>query len=309
MPTYAELKLDPLADLPSLFTICSSVMTTYGSKQMFFSLLGKDGNTWLGSFLQVDDQHTSFYHGGWVEVKLPPVFAHQWVRSCMAVNSESGLLQWVVDGTLVENATNPLLRNTKNKPTDLTGKLVLGVWQSYATKKWELRGNQVANLNIFSTALSIGEMKQHTVGGKCPPEGDYLAWGQMEWTLRGQAVIKTVDEKDLCMGDPFLNLYPARYPTMESCRHFCQNLGSRSPQLVTSQQWTHLHLFLDRLINKRGPKAMTIWLPLDDKDTDGQWVDYYDRKGSHTLPKFMFFSHCNALWKGGEWGRGGLNYV
>ena len=69
VPTYAELKLDPLADLPSLFTICSSVMTTYGSKQMFFNLLGKDRNTCLGSFLQVDDQQTSFYHGGWVEVK------------------------------------------------------------------------------------------------------------------------------------------------------------------------------------------------------------------------------------------------
>ena len=122
--TYAELKSDPLAHLPSSFTICSSVMTTYGRLQTLFTLLGKDRNKWLASFLQVDDE-TSFYwkwesSGWWVDVKLPPVFAHQWVRSCMAVNSESGLFQWVVDGTLLEDTTVAHVEDTKYKPTDLT---------------------------------------------------------------------------------------------------------------------------------------------------------------------------------------------
>ena len=53
--TYAELKNDPRADLPSSFTICSNVMTTYGSEQTFFTLLGKDGNKWLTPFLMVAD--------------------------------------------------------------------------------------------------------------------------------------------------------------------------------------------------------------------------------------------------------------
>ena len=35
--TYAELKQDPIADLPLAFTICSSAMTTYGKTQMFFT--------------------------------------------------------------------------------------------------------------------------------------------------------------------------------------------------------------------------------------------------------------------------------
>ena len=90
--TYAQLKKDPRADLPSAFTICSSVMTTYRRRQMLFNLLGNDGNKWLGSAFQVVDDETSFYHGGWAKVKLPPVFAHQWVKSCMSVNSESGHL-------------------------------------------------------------------------------------------------------------------------------------------------------------------------------------------------------------------------
>ena len=91
--TYAWLKRDPRADLPPSFTICSSVMTTYGSEQTFFTLLGKDGNKWLSSFLKVAGDRTSFFHWKWADSELPPIFTHQWVRSCVAVNSESGLLQ------------------------------------------------------------------------------------------------------------------------------------------------------------------------------------------------------------------------
>ena len=42
---YALLKKDPTGNLPPSFTICSSSMTTYGSYQIIFSLLGKDGNS------------------------------------------------------------------------------------------------------------------------------------------------------------------------------------------------------------------------------------------------------------------------
>ena len=55
--TYAELKNDPRADLPSSFTICSGAMTTYGTNgQMFFNLLGNDRYKWLGSMMIYDDE-------------------------------------------------------------------------------------------------------------------------------------------------------------------------------------------------------------------------------------------------------------
>ena len=100
-------------------------------------------------------------------------------------------------------------------------------------------------------------MHQHTLGGNCTPQGDYLAWKDMQWNLKGQAVIETVDEKELCMGHPALNLYPAPFTSMESCKQFCGNLGSRSPSLVTLQQWTNLQRVLEGLLirNERG-----IWL-------------------------------------------------
>ena len=100
----------------------------------------------------------------------------------------------------------------------------------------------------------------------------------MQWSPRGQAVIETVDEKEPCMGHPFLNIYPNHYHPMESCSHFCQHLGSRSPPLVTLQQWTILQRNLEGLINNRGTKELAIWLALDDKDTEGEWVDNYDHK-------------------------------
>ena len=89
--TYAELKHDPRGDLPAAFTICSSVMATYGITHIFFNILGKDGNSWLQPLVTVvgSKKHPfyamKFYHVKWLKVKLPPVFAHQWVRSCMAI--------------------------------------------------------------------------------------------------------------------------------------------------------------------------------------------------------------------------------
>ena len=125
--TYAELKQDPIADLPPAFTICSSTMTTYGKTQMFFNILGEDGNSWLQPTFNTRNEKAIFLHKNVVDIKLPQIFAHQWVRSCAAINSELGLLQWVVGGILVENATVDVLRDTNaNKPTDLTGKIVLG---------------------------------------------------------------------------------------------------------------------------------------------------------------------------------------
>ena len=44
------------------------------------------------------------------------------------------------------------------------------------------------------------------------------------------------------------------------------------------QQWTSLQRDLDGLINNKRPKDERIWLPLDDEDLDGEWVDFYNRK-------------------------------
>ena len=90
--------------------------------------------------------------------------------------------------------------------------------------------NKVTNLNIFSTAHSVEVMRQNTQGGMCIEDGDYLAWKDMEWTLHGQAVIETVDAEQPCVGQPFVDVYPAEMD-QQSCMYLCENLGSRAPSI------------------------------------------------------------------------------
>ena len=98
---------------------------------MFFGLLGTDKNQWLSAALYVPESKnilsTILLYGiKNADKKLPPVFPYQWVRSCMAINTESGLVQWVVDGTIVENKIIEELKNPLNRPTNLDGNLILG---------------------------------------------------------------------------------------------------------------------------------------------------------------------------------------
>ena len=265
--TYAQLKRDPRANLPSAFSICSSSMTTYGWTQILFNILGRDGNRWLQPFFEVPDLKTIFYHVRFLDKQLPPVFAHQWVRSCLAIHSEKDFLQWVVDGTLIENGTVDLLIEHKaNKPSDLSGKIVLGAFQSLGTKKWEdsWLSNQVTNLNIFSRILTIKEMVEITKGERFASEGDYLAWEDMQWNLNDRAHIEYVNSDETSKSHPSLNLYPAQY-NMETCMSFCPKIGSRSPPSVTLQQWEKLQYNLEGL-----NKQKYIWLALDDSDIEAE---------------------------------------
>ena len=194
----------------------------------------------------------------------------------MAIDSDSGFLQWVVDGVLVHNATLELLRNNSaNKPTDLTGKIVLGAFQNSGTKTWidVWLSNQVSNLNIFSRFLTLEEIKkEYTKGGRCCSEGDYLAWQDMQWNLNDKARIEYVTRDEVCKSHPSLNLYPASFQ-MKDCMVFCKKLGSRFPPSVTLQQWENLERNLDGL-----RKPMNIWLAMTDSETKGEWRDFYDGK-------------------------------
>ena len=46
--TFAELEHDPRASLPSSFTVCATLLSVINNQNpMFFTLLGKDGNSWF----------------------------------------------------------------------------------------------------------------------------------------------------------------------------------------------------------------------------------------------------------------------
>ena len=121
--SYAVLKNHPGTAMPLSFTICSDIMTVYSTKDnrlMFFNLLGSDGDHLLKAIMLSELLMTDLDEASG---QKPMVFPNQWVRSCMAVDTVSGMIQWVVDGNLVENRTrccvDDVLKDSK-LPKDLT---------------------------------------------------------------------------------------------------------------------------------------------------------------------------------------------
>ena len=156
--SYAELKHDPRASLPDSFTVCSTVRTTgcqsyYWPK--FFHILDNNRGQFLVPGLNhgsIDSRLSLNFHENSSPLlfgKVLPLFPSQWMRSCMAVNTTSGLIHWVVDGTLVLSEKFAEVKESKNRPKDLSRKLVLGA--SLYVGSWFASTVEVTNLNIYSS--------------------------------------------------------------------------------------------------------------------------------------------------------------
>ena len=172
--TYAELKHDPKASLPDSFTICSTIMTTNCRSNLwptFFAILNTNRTQFLAAFRNHGSVENFFEIlfseslSGAVISKQPPFFPNQWIRSCMAVDTTSGLIHWVVDGTLILTRISEEVKSSKKHPKDLSKRLILGARSIGGV--WLAPSHQVTNLNIFSSALSMEKMKRMTEAGGC----------------------------------------------------------------------------------------------------------------------------------------------
>ena len=187
--TYSQLKYDPRASLPSSFTICVSVLVTIDNlRPSLFTLLGNDGQPWFSVQIRPDLKgnfagRQFFYpvQNQFAKVETMRAFPNQWVRSCLALNTESGLVQWVAQGELMDN--NTLTGITNNVPTNLSDKVVLG---SYYLRGWHPSSNKFTKLEIFSSALDVKTMMEYTKGEGCGDDGDYLSWDEIQWNLHGE---------------------------------------------------------------------------------------------------------------------------
>ena len=170
--TYSVLKNDRRASLPSSFTICISVLVTTDNVWgiSLFTLLGNDGQAWFSpQFMTatgfVDGRGHQLQYGvanQIVENATAWMFPQQWVRSCLALNTVSGLVQCVSRGELLDNRTLPGI--TTNVPTDLSDNLILGSNYMAANGKWRILSNKITKLEIFSNALSVENMIEYTNG-------------------------------------------------------------------------------------------------------------------------------------------------
>ena len=287
--TYAELKNDPRSNLPDSFTICSTIMDTTCQSSwwpMFFNVLDNENKMLTSPALltSLESRLAIYLPTGWSPSffnKIPTTFTNRWIRSCLAFNSTSGSVTWMVEGVLIMSMESEKLKESSKLPKNLSRKLILGA-KSYAGK-WYSASNKVTNLNIFSSFLSVAEMKSMTQGKNCAEKGDYLAWENMEWVLHGKARRETVNTNEPCVGAPVANLFHASFPGWDSCMHLCENMGTRTPSVTSLEDWIHLKTFLRE--KRKSLKGMQIWLPLTDKENEGVWKDYNGTKiQNYTLP-------------------------
>ena len=279
--TYAELKHDPHSSLPESFTICSTISATSCQSRMaptFFNILDNQIGQWLAPFLRRSfESKLGIDFSEWSKAadlgKIPPWFPYHWTKSCMAINTTSGSIDWVVEGTLMMAMIAEDMANRTRLPKNLSKNLVLGATEYGG--KWFAVSSKVTNLNIFSSSLPIEKMKTMTKRGSCVEEGDYLAWGDMQWILHGQANQEIVETEEPCEGEPLVNLYYTQFPGRDSCMHHCENLGTRAPSVTTFEEWTLLQQFLKAKLYDRGLDTMYIWLSVDDSQVEGEWRDFY----------------------------------
>ena len=321
--TYAELAFDPHGNLPDSFTICSAIMTPSCPSEYwptFFSILGNDMRHLFSASIR--HKHLTsylffYYHNGRsksVVGEIPPLFPNQWTKSCMATNTTSGIITWVVEGVLIMNKTFEDLRNSTNRLRDLSRKLVLGAGSFAGT--WRASSSKVTNLNVFSSALSTEKMRKMTEGGICAEKGDYLAWEDMEWILHGQATIETVDQATTYKRKSYANLYYTNFKDWEACMIHCKKLGSRVPSVTTLNNWLKLQKSLKEDLYDKGLNTMRLWLPITERRKDGEWRDFYTGNviQNYTLPWRESGSfgeneqNCGFLEDENTWGESDCSY-
>ena len=276
--SFAKLKNDPRSSLPDSFSVCSTLLSESCKSYhwpLFFNILDDQGSQLFAAWLtqgSVERKYgIDFAEGSAQRVveDFPPLFSNEWTRSCMAINTTSGLIHWVAEGTLVLDIKSEEMR--KSPPRNLAEKVVLGA-SSYGGY-WFAESIKVTNLNIFASFLSIERMEEMT--RDCVDEGDYLAWEDMEWILQGQSTLETVDVEEPCEGEPWVNLYYTQFPNMDACMRHCQKMGSKSPPVSTFEDWTRLQTFLKTKLFDKGLHTMEVWLPIEDRKIEGEWRDFY----------------------------------
>ena len=210
---YVTLANDPKAALPDQFTICSSgflgTSSNYGEGFIisfnWFQALKEDFTPWFmvhggsSSLRKQTDEltHTIFVtvNGStWIKFgDYGPFRYNRWIHMCMGVDLVTGLLSPVVDGTVLPQKVAEGLG--QGRPMTLAGRLVIGKHSTDNT--WYQNSNLMGNTQIFGRKLSQDELRAITAGAKCGVEGDYLAWRQMKWDVKGPTTVWTSVTKEV----------------------------------------------------------------------------------------------------------------
>ena len=160
-PPPPPLPLTPATLLLSYQNHPHSVKNTWPN---YFNILDNNGDQFLATYHShgLDKTMLGFHeHNSTMVIgKVSPMFANQSTKSCTAINTTSGLIHWVVEGTLVFFREFEEMKKPKSRPRHLSNKLILGA-RSYGGS-WFALTQRTTNLDMFSSVLPLEKMESMT---------------------------------------------------------------------------------------------------------------------------------------------------
>ena len=243
-------------NMPENFTLCAAFSVEAWNVDFaqvsLPAILTDDGQAWGDVRVIARSSYTSYdvYLGGLrLPSKVPTVlFPLQWTRYCLSLDSINRTISLVVDGDIIIE-TSYGIKERLNIPNNL--KMLLGIVR-VGKKVYEKTG-RTTNLNMFSSALSIGRMVEMTKrdGIECGALGDFLSWDAEQWTLRSEAKVIEVntDTEDGPCGKKKSEIYLfAADFSHTKCMQHCQKVArGRSPGLHTEEEWDRAKGQIDQL--------------------------------------------------------------
>ena len=223
----ATLKTDSKADLPNQFTICTScfIANWYsgdGGRRGFtcIQVLNEKRVSWFWLSLQptfyvskdTEDVvfEVWFLHGHWTRGtsflgNSGSVRFNRWSHMCLSLDLITENIFVVVDGIVVKDGKMEGI--AQEKPSSLSGRVVLGKMAD--SNYWFQVGMLSTNTQIYGRTLTKEEMVSITSSEDCVMEGDYLAWREMAWDVKGPAITwTTVTKEELCSQSTLVRFIP-----------------------------------------------------------------------------------------------------
>ena len=246
--TSAELEKE---NLPKSFTICASFSTEAWSainaqfaKVAAPTFLTEEGEVWGYIRLKAGRNFTNYdvlFGTTWMKSKVfTLLFPLQWTSYCVVVHSQNLTVHLVVDGNLLAQATLEEAEGNK-RPRHLN--LLLGYFRTSGQN--HERPGRTANLNVFSSALSLTRVKGLTKsdGKECGAVGDFLSWDVEQWRLRSKTKVVELNEEidSPCRPESEIQLFTANFYHHRGCMQHCQKISQgRSPSVQTEKEWDYV---------------------------------------------------------------------
>ena len=292
MTDYALLAVDNKMNLPTAFTICSSLHLEFMTSSIFFYQLYQDnGKPWFNFYIGSQREEKNFaeklkfrYYKDLTDINQTsnqvPAKPNSWYHGCTALDTVTGHMLIVVNGQIIIDQVVSELINIadKEKPKSLEGRL--GLFKSSYNGFWYQSRQRLTNLNVYSSGLTMVKLIGITAGENCADRGDYLAWRESQWNITGNINLESVvKEEDLCLRSTSnLVLFTDLFYDWEECMLFCEKFPhTRAPSVATEKKFLEVMTTVEKIIHhpetgilNQGVPSYAYWIPVTDSKIEGE---------------------------------------